>query len=72
MVNIFLSYFSKSKFAFGVIISLITSILIVVTGIEYANLIKKDWIYLPITGLLFFILFGWYVKIMEERWQKKV
>lgn len=65
MGNIFLDYFKKDKFSFGITISLVTSIIIVITGLEYANILKRDWIFLPITFILFFVLFMWYVKIVE-------
>ena len=67
MGNIFLEYFKKYKFAFGVLISLVTSVLIVIAGVQYADIVIRDWIFLPLTGILFFVLMMLYTKIIEDK-----
>ena len=69
MRNVFLDYAQKSKFVFGVIISIITSILVLKTAVEYSEIIMKDWIFLPITALIFVILFMAYIKIKGDKYE---
>lgn len=66
MSNVFLEYIKKNKFAFGIIISVITSALIVKTALEYAKLIIDDWLILIITFILFAFLFIWYIHIIAK------
>lgn len=71
MENIFLNWLRKDKFIFGVVISFVSSVVIVLTALNYAEIIKKELLYLPITAGLFMLLFMWYVKIMEKNGSSK-
>jgi len=67
MSNVFLDYVQKNKFAFGIVISVITSVLIIKTALEYAKIIADDWLFLIITFILFAFLFIWYTNIKSKR-----
>lgn len=67
MGNVFLEYVQKNKFAFGIIISAITSVLVIKTALEYAKIIIEDWLILIITLILFAFLFIWYTNIKGKR-----
>lgn len=66
MENVFLKWVKKDKFIFGVVLSLTTSIIVIVTALDFAEVIKTDLLYLPITAGLFLALFMLYVWIVEE------
>ena len=67
MTNIFITPLIKYPFIYGIAISLITSILIIVTTLEFADRIQEDLIVLPITLLMFMTLFFIYVSIKTSK-----
>lgn len=63
MSNLFLDHLEKNTFLYGIAISLVSSIIIVVTALEFADQVQKNWIWLPLTAIIFISLFFWYVNI---------
>tara|TARA_Y100000034_G_C6645941_1_gene282556 strand:- start:241 stop:453 length:213 start_codon:yes stop_codon:yes gene_type:complete len=70
MGNIFLNEIKKHKFTYGVIISLVTAIILIIQTLEFTNIIKEDWTWLLLAGVIFISLFGYYVNIIEKGREK--
>ena len=66
MSDIFWSEIQKHKFVYGVMLSLFSSILLVITTLEFADRLLQDWVWLPITSILFISLFWWYVNLKAK------
>ncbi len=63
MEQIFLQWLRHNKALFGLVISFAATILTIITVIEFADLVKRDWWFYSIfTAVIFYILFTLYVR----------